>query len=67
MKEVDNVVSLYREPSPVEIEIDVTPEELDEIRDEINSAPNGSRMQFVFNLNDGERVVSISAEIEIKR
>lgn len=59
----DNVVTLYSKPRPVEIEVEMTDEEIMEILDEVKRAPKGEFMEFHFVLLSETKCVTIRAEV----
>ena len=59
----NNVVTLYKKPSPVEIEIEMTDEEVDQIMNEVRRAPANEMMEFLFVLMSENKCVTISAQV----
>lgn len=59
----DNVVTLYSKPNPVEIEIEMTDEEIMDILDELQRSPKGEFMEFHFILLSDRKCITIRAEV----
>lgn len=57
------VINLYENPPPIEVEVDLEDYEMREIIRIIKMAPHNASINFLFKMRSGNQVVTVSSEI----
>jgi hypothetical protein len=57
------VVTLYKNPPPIEINVDLEDEEMRDIIRIIKMAPRNCSINFLFKMQSGKQVLTVSSEI----